>query len=105
MQTGLPQNSNPDETHRLTLPRRPLRWLVWILAASVLLAGGGLLSQRQSPLSTAAGKPGRRGQDGAIPVSVATVQQGNMGDYINTLGTVTSVYTVTLTSRVAGALV
>ena len=37
-------------------------------------------------------------------MAVATVQKGNMGEYISALGTVTPVYTVTVTSRVAGAL-
>jgi membrane fusion protein, multidrug efflux system len=85
---------------------RPLRWLVWFVVAALLLGGGVLLSQRQSGPGTAAGGRGGRhgGAGGAIPVSIATVQKGNMGVYINALGTVTSVYTVTVASRVVGSL-
>ncbi len=87
--------------------KRYSRWIVWAIIVAVLLAGGVLLSQRSSGSKAGAagnskGAKGRGG--GAIPVAVATVQKGNMGDYINTLGTVTSVYTVSLTSRVAGTL-
>ncbi len=85
---------------------RSLRWVIWMAATVILLGGGVLLSQKGAGSGkTTNGKPGANGRGGgAIPVSVATVQKGNMGDYINTLGTVTSVYTVTLTSRVVGSL-
>ncbi len=88
-------------------PKRRLRWMIWLAAAVILLGGGVLLSQRKSASgsgSASGGKSGRRGAGGAIPVSIATVQKGNMGDYISAIGTVTSVYTVTVASRVVGAL-
>lgn len=40
-----------------------------------------------------------------MSVTATTVQKGNMNEYIEALGTVTSVYTVSVESRVAGALV
>ena len=86
-------------------PKR--RWPVWIAAVLVLLAGAGyLLSQRSTSSDTGGGKGGgKKGKGGgATPVSVAKVTQGNMGVYINALGTVTPVYTNTITSRVAGQL-
>src|SRR4051794_22512505 len=68
-----------------------------------------LLSQRSQKAGSEGGKGGKgrdgRGAGGAIPVGVAPVEQGNMGVYINALGTVTPVYTVTVTSRVVGQLV
>jgi multidrug efflux system membrane fusion protein len=97
--------SGPETAEQLSLSKRTWRRGLWLIAVILLLSGGVLLSQRQS--GSAAGGRGQRGRGGggAIPVSVATVTQGNMGDYISALGTVTSVYTVTVTSRVAGALV
>ncbi len=102
-----PQDTTPESetAERLSRSKSIRRRVSWLIAGIVLLSGGILLSQRPSG-STGGGRGQRgRGGGGAIPVSVATVTQGNMGDYINALGTVTSVYTVTVTSRVAGALV
>ena len=80
--------------------------LIWVVAAALLVGGGILLSQRQSGFGAAggSGRGGHRGAGSAIPVSIATVQKGNMGDYITGLGTVSSVYTVTVASRVVGSL-
>ncbi len=71
-----------------------------------LLCGAGyLMSQKRSqPAQQGSQKGGRQGGGGAIPVSVTQVQKGNIGVYINALGTVTPVYTVTVTSRVVGQL-
>lgn len=69
-----------------------------------MLAGAGfLLSQRSSDPKTK-GKKGKGAGGGAIPVSVSPVKQGNIGVYVNALGTVTPVYNVTVTSRVTGEL-
>jgi multidrug efflux system membrane fusion protein len=97
------------------LPQKRLRakrWVIWIVAACLVAGGSVVLSQRSSspnqgpgnPNGSASGKRGR-GTGGAIPVSVATVGKGDMGDYIEALGTVTPVYTVTVASRVVGTLI
>jgi membrane fusion protein, multidrug efflux system len=99
-----------DETR--SQRRKRFRFWTITLAVVLLLAGSGyLLSQRSSQTTsqggsanTAGGKGGRRGAGGPTPVSAAKVTRGNMGVYINALGTVTPVYTVTVTSRVAGEL-
>jgi membrane fusion protein, multidrug efflux system len=88
---------------------RKRRWPIWTAALLILLGGGYLLSQRSmAPAPAKSGKAGARNArgrgGGAIPVSIAKVRQGNMGVYISALGTVTPVYTATITSRVAGQL-
>jgi multidrug efflux system membrane fusion protein len=89
-------------------PRPSRRWIVWLAAILILLAGAGyLLSQRQRTATTKASAnkaSGKRGAGGAIPVSAEKVRQGDMGVYISALGTVTPIHTVTVTSRVAGEL-
>lgn len=75
--------------------------------ATVLLISGAtfLLSQRQQSGSNSAGTKGGRGAGGgAVSVGVAPVKTGDLGVYINAIGTVTPVYTVTVTSRVVGQL-
>lgn len=87
---------------------RRWRWAIWIAAICLVLGGVIAFSQRSSKPASGAqstAKSGKAGRGaGAIPVAVAKVQQGNMGEYISALGTVTPVYTATITSRVAGTL-
>jgi multidrug efflux system membrane fusion protein len=82
-------------------PRR--HWALWVAIICMLLGAGYLLSQRSSSPQTK-GKKGKGAGGGAIPVSVSPVKQGNIGVYVNALGTVTPVYSVTVTSRVTGQL-
>lgn len=84
-------------------PARKYHWAAW--AAVLMLLGGAtfLLSQKTTTSGTTSGH-GRRGATGPIPVSVTQVKTGNLGVYVNALGTVTPVYTVTVASRVVGTL-
>lgn len=86
---------------------RGRRWAIWLVVLCALIAGVFLLSRGISAQNSKAGGKtgtGRHGAGGAIPVSAATVTKGNMNEYIETLGTVTSVYTVSVESRVAGTV-
>jgi multidrug efflux system membrane fusion protein len=92
------------------IEHKPKRsWLAWVIVICALAAGAYYLSKRSAATTTetaskAAGKKGR-GVGGPIPVSAEKVTQGDMGVYISDiLGTVTPVYTVSITSRVAGQL-
>lgn len=79
-----------------------------MLAAVLLTVLGAtfLLSQRSQKAGSEGGKSGSKKGRGAgtIPVGISAVQRGNIGVYINALGTVTPVNTVTVTSRVVGQL-
>lgn len=97
-QEQISSTAEPRRTHASR------RWAVWGAILCMLLGAGYLLSQRSSSSTSSSGKKGKNAGGGAIPVSVATVNQGNIGVYVSALGTVTSVYTATITSRVAGAL-
>lgn len=93
------------------MPPRKSRWAIWLgvlcaLIAAIFLLSRGISAQNSSSGGgkAGAGARGGRGAGGAIPVSAATVVKGNMNEYIEALGTVTSVYTVSVESRVAGTL-
>ncbi len=91
----------------LAQPRRR-GWIVWLVLLLIALGAGywymrGRNANKANSSGTS-GKAGRRGAGGAIPVSVATVRKGNIGEYINAIGIVTPVNTVTLQSRVTGQL-
>jgi multidrug efflux system membrane fusion protein len=92
--------SNPSRGQ----PRRPWSWLVILI---LLVAGGFLLlrSRGQAP----ADAPSARGRGGAglgpTMVSTAKAQSGDIGIYVNALGVVTPLNTVSVKSRVDGQLV
>ncbi len=68
-----------------------------------MLAGAGYLFSQRSGTPKSGGK--NAPPPGGVPVSVDMVRRGNMPVYISSIGTVTPVYTVTVTSRVVGELV
>jgi len=79
----------------------PSRWWVWVLAVIVIIAAI-ILWQRHSSNSEAkaSADPASR----PTLISTATARQGDIGIFLNALGTVTPVYTVTVTSRVQGEI-
>jgi multidrug efflux system membrane fusion protein len=57
-----------------------------------------------SSSSSAPSKGGKKGGSGVVPVVAAKARKGNIGVYIDGLGSVTPIYTVTVKSRVDGQL-
>jgi len=77
------------------------RFLVWAITLAVLgLILVLILHHRDDAKSAAA--PGRRGATGPVTTVVATAQKGNIGVYLEAIGTVTPVYTASITSEVMG---
>jgi len=68
------------------------------------LAIAGLLYYRKQQAAAQAAKAKAAAANRSVPITTATVRQGSIGVYINALGTVTSVYTATITSRVDGQI-
>jgi membrane fusion protein, multidrug efflux system len=89
--------------HRSSKKRR--HWWVW---AIILLAFGGLFywvihQHVQSQQAMGGGRGGRRNaMAGPVPVTFATATKGNLGVYLNAIGTVTPVYTDMITPEVTG---
>ncbi len=83
-------------------PAKKNRSWVWVLLVIILGAGAYFyLRQSKERTSSAQAQPAPR----AVPVSTAAVRKGDIGVYIIALGTVTPVYTDTITSRVQGEIV
>jgi membrane fusion protein, multidrug efflux system len=83
-------------------------WILWII---VLLAVAGVVlfvlhnRSSQKTKSAAGGSGGgRRGMTGPVPVTVATATKGDIGVYIDAIGTVTPTYTDSITAQVTGVL-
>jgi len=85
---------------------------VWLLVAAMLLAAAVLIFRHRdadaSPKTDASGsqKGGRSAPipAGGLPVSTATAKKGDIGVYVNALGTSLPSTTVIVTSRVTGQI-
>ncbi|MES2222455.1 MAG: efflux RND transporter periplasmic adaptor subunit [Acidobacteriota bacterium] len=93
----------PD--HQLPPPRpesrrsHTVRILIWVL---ILLLFGVLFWAILHHQQTATATSGRRAMTGPVTVTTATAKKGDIGVYLNAIGTVTPVYTDSITSQVTG---
>ena len=77
------------------------RWWVWVIVAVVILGGVAIWQRRGTDTAAkAGGDPASR----PVLISTATAHRGDIGVFLNALGAVTPVYTVTVTSRVQGEI-
>jgi multidrug efflux system membrane fusion protein len=100
MNTRRSRHSSPDREAASILA------LVVVTAIIVVIIIIAILTHRHSAQQSAPKGGGRGGAGGGpVTVSTATAQTGDMGVYIEALGTVTPVYTVSVAARVAGQIV
>jgi multidrug efflux system membrane fusion protein len=103
----------PD--HRLPPPsseappkkKRPWIWVI-VLALIVLVFYWGLRRHDENAAksnASAAGAPGGRGRFmGPVTLTVATATRGSIGVYLQAIGTVTALYTDSITAEVTGVV-
>jgi multidrug efflux system membrane fusion protein len=101
-----PPASTIDPQHQLPPASTPpkskwRRFIIWGLVLLVLILILVLVFRHHDE-SKAAPAASRRGMTGPVPVTIATAQKGNMGVYLEAIGTVTPVYTASITSQVTG---
>jgi len=99
-----PDSTDPKKTEQHATDdstTRKSRWWVWLIVA-VLILGGIAWWERRGP--DPAAKAGGDAASRPVMVTTASAHQGDIGIYLNALGTVTPVYTVTVTSRVQGEI-
>jgi multidrug efflux system membrane fusion protein len=76
-------------------------WWIWLIVAVVIV--GGVVWWRHSG-ATPDAKAGGDAASRPVMVTTAVARQGDIGVYLDRIGTVTPVYTVTVTSRVQGQI-
>jgi membrane fusion protein, multidrug efflux system len=95
----------PD--HEETAPGRRqdrksgLRTWLFVAVIVLLIVGGVYYFRHKSEMAKAKAAPPPR----AVPVTTSSAHKGDIGVYVEALGTVTPVYTVTVTSRVQGEII
>jgi len=85
-------------------PKHTRRW-PWFLAGVILILGAIAFYTHRQPQEKAAGGRSGGGGTNALMISTATARTGDIGVYINALGIVTSLNTVSVEARVAGQIV
>lgn len=98
----------PD--HQLSAPPKSGKsWILWVTLLVILAVIGFYFLHRDSgsksakPAASGSGG-GRTRMTGPVPVTVATAKQGNIGVYLDAIGTVTPVYTATITAQASGVI-
>ena len=96
-----------DPQHQLPPASRPetpkwRRLLIWVITLGALGLILFLILRHSDDSKSAAAPSGRRGATGPVPTVVATAQKGDIGVYLDAIGTVTPVYTASITSEVMG---
>jgi len=73
--------------------------IVWIVVLLVFALGFWLVLRKHDQAQSAKAP---RGGGGPVTITTATAQKGDIGAYLDAIGTVTPVYTTSLTSQVTG---
>jgi membrane fusion protein, multidrug efflux system len=94
----------PD--HQLPPPPPPRhragRIIIWILLLSIFALGFFWVLRKHDDAATTKKSP--RGGGGPVTITTVTAQKGDIGIYLDAIGTVTPVYTVSITSQVNGVV-
>lgn len=97
-----PGTSSPHPRPKRSIALKVLAWIVVLLVFAGLFAW--VLHEHNSP--QAAAQTGRRAMaGGTVTVVAATAEKGDIGIYQEAIGTVTPVYTSSVTSQVTGQVV
>jgi membrane fusion protein, multidrug efflux system len=95
----------PDHQLPATVPARRSRWILWtsLLLLLILLVVILVLIHRNQEKEAAA-KKAASGARASVTATVATAKKGDIGIYLDAIGTVTPVYTTSVLAQVTGVL-
>jgi len=101
-----PDHQLPPPDSAVAKPPRKRRQWVWILLLLAFAIVFVLILRHQDSSKTAAGPPGggRRGFGGPVTLTTGVAKKGDIGVYLDAIGTVTPVYTTTIYNQVTGVV-
>jgi multidrug efflux system membrane fusion protein len=103
-QPNPPTTTSADRSQSAEPSKYPRRW-PWVLAGTILILGAiAFYTHRPPQEKTGSGRYGGGGTN-ALMISTAMAQTGNIGVYVNALGIVTPLNTVSVKTRVDGQIV
>jgi membrane fusion protein, multidrug efflux system len=83
-----------------------VRVIVWIVLLLIFAVGFLLVLRHHDDTTKSGAASARRGAGGGpVTLTTATAQKGNIGVYLDAIGTVTPVYTASITSQVTGPVI
>jgi multidrug efflux system membrane fusion protein len=81
------------------------RWLLWTVLLLLVLAGAIVfVVMHTSNTNATAAKRAQGAVKATVPATVATAKKGNIGVYLDAIGTVTPVYTASIIAQASGVL-
>jgi membrane fusion protein, multidrug efflux system len=95
-----PEPPRPTDAQKPGTKRHALVWVIVVVLAAAAVFFLYRQYQAAEEAKRAKANPAQRG----VPVVVGTASKGDIGVYVEALGTVTPVYTVTVTARVQGQI-
>ena len=100
-----PRSSSPEQ-HFSPPPRKRRTWLAWLAVLALFAVAFFLVLHHQEDQSKAGAAAGfRRGGFGQVTITAATATRGNIGVYLDAIGTVTPVYTDSITGQASGLVI
>jgi multidrug efflux system membrane fusion protein len=97
-------HSAPEHSPSDPAKKRRRLWIWAIILILFALLFWWVWRQHSASATVPAGRGGRGAMSGAVPVTVATATKGNIGVYLNAIGTVTPIYTDSITAQVTGVI-
>jgi len=99
-----PDHQLPPPNGGATRPKKKRQWVWVVLLLVFALIFVMVLRHQNNSKSAAPAGGGRRGFGGPVTLTVATAKKGDIGVYLDAIGTVTPVYTTTIYNQVTGVI-
>jgi membrane fusion protein, multidrug efflux system len=97
------QHLGPER--QLPAPRRGRSWIFWtVLLLLLILVGAVLYEMHKNEEKAAEAKKARAAAKPTVTLTIGNAHKGDIGVYIDAIGTVTPVYTSTITAQAGGVL-